>query len=195
MPCRNDSSPLQQGSFEETVDIFFRYVFAIAHIHSLLCPTDRPCRASTYAEVDRLAGVTENVIIGRLAGMGTGSFSLHLDLDGLEGCMEQQEAIRAESPPAMLIPEFRSPFLPSFSSPAPSHDPYVPSSPTYVPPEYSAASPTYEPCPEYSASSPVYDPVGGRSMVYSPSHPGIDFQIGFDDDYNPEEAGMEEYKI
>ena len=54
---RSDNGVLMKCSFEETVDVL----------------TD----AATFAEKDMLKGVTENITIGKLANVGTGTFDLH----------------------------------------------------------------------------------------------------------------------
>lgn len=56
---RLDSGPLRKCSFEETCEILLE--------------------ASVHSEKDRLLGVTENVIMGQLAPIGTGSFDIILD--------------------------------------------------------------------------------------------------------------------
>lgn len=60
-------SPLRKSSFEETVDILLE--------------------AAVYADNDRLRGVTENVMFGQLAKMGTGAFDILMDDSYL--CKEQ----------------------------------------------------------------------------------------------------------
>ena len=54
-----DTGPLRKCSFEETVEILLE--------------------ASLHGEVDQLNGVTENLIIGNLAPLGTGCFDLKID--------------------------------------------------------------------------------------------------------------------
>ncbi len=56
---RLDSGPLRKSSFEETVEILLE--------------------ASLHNERDSLAGVTENIILGQLAPIGTGSFDVIMD--------------------------------------------------------------------------------------------------------------------
>ena len=56
---RLDSGPLRKCSFEETCEILLE--------------------AAAHNETDRLLGVTENVILGQLAPVGTGSFDIVLD--------------------------------------------------------------------------------------------------------------------
>lgn len=60
---RRDSSPIAQSSFEETVEILFR--------------------AATYGEVDRLRGVSENILLGQQCPLGTGACQLVLDEEKL----------------------------------------------------------------------------------------------------------------
>jgi len=56
---RLDSGPLRKSSFEETVEILLE--------------------ASLHNERDSLSGVTENIILGQLAPIGTGSFDVIMD--------------------------------------------------------------------------------------------------------------------
>lgn len=58
---RLDTGALRKCSFEETVEILLQ--------------------AAVFNEVDPLKGITENVILGQLAPLGTGSFDLVLDSD------------------------------------------------------------------------------------------------------------------
>src|SRR5690606_15690506 len=56
---RQDVGALMRCSFEETVDVLID--------------------AASHAEVDYLRGVSENIMVGQLAKMGTGAFSMLLD--------------------------------------------------------------------------------------------------------------------
>ena len=56
---RVDSGALRKCSFEETVEILIE--------------------ACAFSEVDNLKGVTENIIMGQLAPLGTGSFNVMID--------------------------------------------------------------------------------------------------------------------
>uniref|UniRef100_A0A131XL90 DNA-directed RNA polymerase subunit n=1 Tax=Hyalomma excavatum TaxID=257692 RepID=A0A131XL90_9ACAR len=58
---RQDTGALMRCSFEETVDVLLD--------------------AASHAEVDYLKGVSENIIMGQLARMGTGAFDLMLDAE------------------------------------------------------------------------------------------------------------------
>jgi DNA-directed RNA polymerase II subunit RPB1 len=56
---RLDSGPLRKSSFEETVEILLE--------------------AALHSEKDELKGVTENIMLGQLAPIGTGSFDVIVD--------------------------------------------------------------------------------------------------------------------
>lgn len=56
---RLDTGPLRKCSFEETVEILYE--------------------AALHSEEDPLRGVTENIILGNLAPLGTGCFDLKID--------------------------------------------------------------------------------------------------------------------
>ncbi|KAF6156423.1 hypothetical protein GIB67_009081 [Kingdonia uniflora] len=66
---RNDTGPMMRCSFEET-DILLD--------------------AAVYAETDRLRGVTENIMLGQLAPVGTGDCSLYLNDQILQQAIELQ---------------------------------------------------------------------------------------------------------
>lgn len=65
---RQEVGPLMRCSFEETVDILME--------------------AASHAESDVLKGVSENVMLGQLAHMGTGCFSMLLDAEKCKQGME-----------------------------------------------------------------------------------------------------------
>lgn len=56
---RVDTGALRKCSFEETVEILYE--------------------AAVFSEIDKLSGITENIIMGQLAPYGTGSFDLVVD--------------------------------------------------------------------------------------------------------------------
>ncbi|GFP88230.1 DNA-directed RNA polymerase ii subunit 1 [Phtheirospermum japonicum] len=163
---RNDTGPMMRCSFEETVDILLD--------------------AAAYAETDHLRGVTENIMLGQLAPIGTGDCSLFLN----EKMLEQGVGIHLHSyDPActpyhdttMTSPYSRfSPYVhglgispyPSPSRPySPTPNPYSLTSPHYTPtsppyPTYPNGSPT---SPNYSPTSPTYIPPSHHT--YSPTSP------------------------
>ena len=57
--CHSMAGALARYSFEETVNILME--------------------AAAHAEVDPVRGVSENIMLGQLANVGTGSFDLFLD--------------------------------------------------------------------------------------------------------------------
>ncbi|EFJ10314.1 hypothetical protein SELMODRAFT_128226 [Selaginella moellendorffii] len=172
---RNDTGPMMRCSFEETVDILLD--------------------AAVFAEADHLRGVTENIMLGQLAPIGTGDFGLLLNDKMLEHAIELQLPSYMEtadfglggvtgtphhegmmSPSYLLSPNLRaSPITDAQFSPYVggitfSPGAYSPLSPAYSPAGYSPASPNYSPSsPTYSPSSPAYSPA---SPAYSPSSPG-----------------------
>ncbi|KAH0863267.1 hypothetical protein HID58_080478 [Brassica napus] len=174
---RNDTGPLMRCSFEETVDILLD--------------------AAAYAETDCLRGVTENIMLGQLAPIGTGDCELYLNDEMLKNAIELQlpsymDGLEFGMTPARS-PMSGTPYHESMMSPnyllspnmrlSPMSDaqfsPYVggmafspSSSPGYSPssPGYSPTSPGYSPTsPGYSPTSPGYSPT---SPTYSPTSPG-----------------------
>nr|CAD1830564.1 unnamed protein product [Ananas comosus var. bracteatus] len=169
---RNDTGPLMRCSFEETVDILLD--------------------AAVYAESDHLRGVTENIMLGQLAPIGTGGCSLYLNDQMLQQAIELQlpsyiEGLEFGMTPArspisgtpyhesMMSPSyFMSPNVRSSPITDAQFSPYVGgmvfspgSSPGYSP--YSPTSPSYSPTsPTYSPTSPSYSPT---SPAYSPTSP------------------------
>ncbi|KAA8490883.1 DNA-directed RNA polymerase II subunit 1 [Porphyridium purpureum] len=74
---RADTGPIMRATFEETTEILLD--------------------AAMYAERDRLRGVSENILLGQLANLGTGSFGLFLqesDVVGIKGTEETQRIDR-----------------------------------------------------------------------------------------------------
>jgi DNA-directed RNA polymerase II subunit RPB1 len=65
---RQDLSPIMKCSFEETVGALIE--------------------AATHAECDPLRGVSESVLLGQLANIGTGAFEVFLDVEKCASAME-----------------------------------------------------------------------------------------------------------
>ena len=107
---RTDHGPLQQCSFEETVDILFRCTWldpataclgassswpvytwpagTVGRRQTLLNARPevrhldekhRRCRAAAFSENDAMQSVSDNIMLGQLAPVGTGAFDLLLD--------------------------------------------------------------------------------------------------------------------
>ncbi|KAL8542647.1 hypothetical protein ACS0TY_003506 [Phlomoides rotata] len=175
---RNDTGPMMRCSFEETVDILLD--------------------AAVFAETDYLRGVTENIMLGQLAPIGTGDCALYLNEEMLQHAIEIPLPSYMEgglefgmtpgrspmigtpfhegmmSPGYLLSPNVRlSPVSDAQFSPYVGGMAFSPtSSPGYSPssPGYSPSSPGYSPTsPGYSPASPGYSPT---SPTYSPSSPG-----------------------
>lgn len=60
---RAQAGPLLKASFEETVEMLLE--------------------ASAYADIDYIRGVTENIMLGQLAPLGTGEIDLFMDISKL----------------------------------------------------------------------------------------------------------------
>ncbi|XP_077241839.1 DNA-directed RNA polymerase II subunit RPB1-like isoform X2 [Tasmannia lanceolata] len=178
---RNDTGPMMRCSFEETVDILLD--------------------AALFGEADELNGVTENIMLGQLASIGTGACSLYLNDQMLQQAIELQLPSYMEgldfgmtpscspisgtpyhdgimSPNYLLSPR-SSPITDAQFSPYVAGVAFSPtSSPGYSPssPGYSPSSPGYSPTsPGYSPTSPGYSPTSPgyspTSPTYSPSSP------------------------
>jgi len=173
---RSDSGPLLSASFEETVEILFK--------------------SAVYARHDTLDGVTQNIMLGQLATVGSGICDMLLDAAQLEHAVELDssafDALRGAGGGAFDQGDGSSP----------AHTPYAASptrafgaSPSATPgwgddagfspaggggamhllsPQYGGASPAYSPAmggamsPAYSPTSPAYSPT---SPAYSPTSP------------------------
>ncbi|GAX18796.1 DNA-directed RNA polymerase II subunit RPB1 [Fistulifera solaris] len=170
---RVDSGPLLRASFEETVDMLMD--------------------AAVFAESEILKGVTENIMMGQLARVGTGQIDLLLDEEKVvrEAVEVVVDEFAAEddlgvagaggiggATPYATTPFARSPMMGDGGGATPFGDgAFSPASggasfsPSYFPgsdpsssPSYSATSPAYS----SSATSPQYSPT---SPAYSPTSP------------------------
>ncbi|KAK1324599.1 DNA-directed RNA polymerase II subunit RPB1 [Acorus calamus] len=173
---RNDTGPMMRCSFEETVDILLD--------------------AAVYAEADHLRGVTENIMLGQLAPIGTGDCALYLNDKMLEKAIELQlpsymEALDFGMTPSRS-PMSGTPYHEGMMSPSylfspnarlsPTTDaqfsPYVggmafsPTSPydSGSSPNYSPTSPQYSPSAGYSPTAPGYSPSSTSQYTSPPSN-------------------------
>eukprot|EP00604_Paraphysomonas_vestita_P003644 CAMPEP_0174819944 /NCGR_PEP_ID=MMETSP1107-20130205/3430_1 /TAXON_ID=36770 /ORGANISM="Paraphysomonas vestita, Strain GFlagA" /LENGTH=1498 /DNA_ID=CAMNT_0016034309 /DNA_START=708 /DNA_END=5204 /DNA_ORIENTATION=- len=165
---RGESGPLLRASFEETVEVLLS--------------------AAMFSQHDILNGVTENIMLGQLARVGTGMVDLLLDFDKL------QNAIDIESDKNQNLMEkdltftsevytpVNTPFTMSsgsgFGFESPTNAVFTPSeTPLYSYPTAST-SPLYaqtasyaqSPFNAFSASTKAYSP-NGLSPAYSPTSP------------------------
>ena len=169
---RVNTGPLMKSSFEESVELLVE--------------------AAAFSTTDPLAGVSEAVMLGRLAKLGTGSFDLVLDANKIkdaiedvripEAAMETAANIDASShfaaSPSLFNINYADvsggfAFSPNVNAGAasPRVGYFGASSPSYSPtsPAYSPTSPAYSPTsPAYSPTSPAYSPT---SPAYSPTSP------------------------
>eukprot|EP00727_Mastigamoeba_balamuthi_P013257 m51a1_g8554 putative dna-directed rna polymerase ii subunit rpb1 (1811) ;mRNA; r:140398-146391 len=169
---RTEAGVLMRASFEESVEQLLQ--------------------AASLAERDDLKGVSQNIILGQLCPLGTGSFSLVLNtemlqhavtrplpLDPLMMQQQQQSAYGSMATPVhgMMSPGRGAPFSPFPMSPgmgsaSPSYDgaSFSPSRGSEFSPR-GAGSAAYSPASPgaaYSPASPAYSP---SSPAYSPSSP------------------------
>ncbi|KAJ2501612.1 DNA-directed RNA polymerase II core subunit rpo21 [Coemansia sp. RSA 1972] len=175
---RTDSGALMRCTFEETVEILME--------------------AAAVGAIDDCRGVAENILLGQLAPLGTGSFDVMLDEEMLANAVIDPRAqgfelanapvggvdyVLAGSPgpsggmtPQMTPYDNRSPEYLAGSPGSPINAMFSPivesgaTSPGWNGASpYSPASPAYSPTsPTYNASSPSYSPT---SPQYSPTSP------------------------
>ncbi|GAM20091.1 hypothetical protein SAMD00019534_032660 [Acytostelium subglobosum LB1] len=166
---RVESGALMRCSFEETVEILMD--------------------AAMFSETDEVKGVTENIILGQLPPLGTGSFEVFLNSDMIKNAHsiampESNAMIGYNDAPGAQTPShdggstpYHHPFSPSDAPFSPFNETYRGDfSPGYSPANrgsssysYFPASPTYSPTsPSYSPTSPSYSPT---SPSYSPTSP------------------------
>ncbi|KAF7683254.1 DNA-directed RNA polymerase II subunit RPB1 [Astathelohania contejeani] len=167
---RTHAGALMRCSFEETVDIL---------LDAALCAENNEC-----------TGVTENIILGQVAKIGTGCLNLFLDMNSLKEAIPLVGRTKFEfesvSTPMIGSPVSDGNLSPMsggwspiatgggynpMSAPQIRLNSYSPTSPSYSPtsPSYSPTSPSYSPTsPSYSPTSPSYSPT---SPSYSPTSP------------------------
>jgi len=161
--------PLLRASFEETVDIFMG--------------------AAMYSQFDHLDGVTQNVMLGQLAKVGTGTMDLLVDTDKLQEAIDYDHGlvmggaqVGAGGEMSKMTPYQASPvgfmgnetayagFTPDLGTPMSMYTPAMQSP--------GASSPLYAASPGAGASSPLYgaspgaqSPMYAASPAYSPTSP------------------------
>jgi DNA-directed RNA polymerase II subunit RPB1 len=166
---KSDVGPLLRASFEETVDIFMG--------------------AAMYSQFDHLDGVTQNVMLGQLAKVGTGTMDLLVDTDKLQEAIDYDHGlvmggaqVGAGGEISKMTPYQASPvgfmgnetayagFTPDLGTPMSMYTPAMQSP--------GASSPLYAASPGAGASSPLYgsspnaqSPMYAASPAYSPTSP------------------------
>ena len=174
---RQDVGPIMRCSFEETVDVLME--------------------ATAHAEYDPVKGVSENILLGQLAKIGTGSFDLLLDVEKCASDMELPMNFSQDIFDPMMSADakrefelrdqqsMQTPWIGSFST-TPSHWPSTPAQMTpmgqggFSPSTTSdtigfspAYSPLYPSSPGHMSPSPYTD-------IQSPSSPS---------NYHPQSPG------
>ncbi|KCV71205.1 hypothetical protein H696_02156 [Fonticula alba] len=74
---RNSTGALMRSSYEETVDVLLE--------------------AAAHAEIDRMQGVSENILLGQLSPVGTGVFDVMLDEDKLREAIPLSSVVTGET--------------------------------------------------------------------------------------------------
>lgn len=146
---RVETGPLMRCSFEETVDILLD--------------------AATYSLTDNLLGVTENIMLGQLAPLGTGCFDLLLNEKALANAIEVPFSTYQES--AMYYGNGAGSESPLMSMGSPIGTPYIGDEART--PFHSFMSPGSQ-TPAYGMESPYPDRGAGGAMFspFVPSSPG-----------------------
>ncbi|RKO97749.1 beta and beta-prime subunits of DNA dependent RNA-polymerase [Caulochytrium protostelioides] len=170
---RSESGALARCSFEETVELLVD--------------------AAGAGEIDDCKGVSENIILGQLASMGTGEFGVLLNEDMLKDAPESDFADYAQMNGSMtdqygrgMMSPAHTPYVMRNQSPMPMTpgDAYLPENVVFSPTGadgqfgddmfgnyggYLTDQPSHSPTsPSYSPTSPSYSPT---SPSYSPTSP------------------------
>ncbi|KAJ3289632.1 DNA-directed RNA polymerase II subunit rpb1 [Borealophlyctis nickersoniae] len=135
---RTEAGALARATFEETVELLIE--------------------AAAAGEVDHCKGVSENILLGQVAPMGTGSFDVLLDMEALKNAPEQADYPMANGVGA--YDRYGSGFM------SPAHTPFVDRSPSPMSP---ASSGGYSPI-----GQPMFSPFGADgAKPYQPSKPRV----------------------
>jgi DNA-directed RNA polymerase II subunit RPB1 len=152
---RQDLSPIMKSTFEETVDVLIE--------------------AAAHSEYDLLKGVSENILLGQLAKIGTGAFEVLLNVekcasamelpmtnvDAFQGLMSKTAIEQYNKRPLNAS----TPWIESMPI-TPSHESYYLSTPAQITPMRSERfSPTYS--LDYSLTSPDYMPLSPYTNLAS----------------------------
>jgi DNA-directed RNA polymerase II subunit RPB1 len=151
---RQDFSPIMKCSFEETVGALIE--------------------AAAHAECDPLKGVSESVLLGQLAKIGTGAFEVFLDV---EKCASAMELPTTNMFPGLMTEDAMEKYYERHTSAQTPRNELVSTTPSYQ--SYSLSTPaqttlmgTGRYSPTYSiASSGCMSPSSVQSPSYSPTTP------------------------
>ena len=155
---RESSSVLKRASFEETVDVFLD--------------------SAVTSQLDKIRGVSENVMVGQLAPVGTGNIELVLDTKKLELIAPYNTVVFPENTPGFQSPSSLSTMsIYDSGNFSPLNGNYSPVSSLGFSPDWhsfnSSQSPSYSPSlksPSYKPVSQSYSPLSGYQASYSPRY-------------------------
>lgn len=181
---RQDVGALMRCSFEETVDVLID--------------------AAAHAELDSLRGVSESIIMGQLANIGTGSLGMLLDPEkckhGIEVAMGDCSAFDDYFHDISATGFGQSPMVegtPQYQLNTPAYGSFSPSGMTptaaFSPSPSDMLSPVWSPGDPMSPASPggrspaVY---GGSGTNYSPASPAFDTNYATSPGYSPTSPRM-----
>lgn len=145
---RQDVGPIMRCSFEETVDVLME--------------------AAAHAESDPLKGVSENILLGQLAKIGTGSFDLLLDVEKCASAMELPMNLAQDNLHDMMTVEARKIYDERNRQGA--ETPWINSLST-TPSHWSSTTPQMTPGPQGGFSPSATSDTIGFSPAYSPAYP------------------------
>ncbi|KAJ3449458.1 DNA-directed RNA polymerase subunit [Anaeramoeba flamelloides] len=165
---RSDAGPLMRSSFEETADILLD--------------------AAIFGERDPLYGVSENILLGKIAPIGTGSFGILLDEPMLKHAVEipmrgkisdQEYFGESYSPSGMTSPNTETPFT-NISTPSGFSQTSTPFESAFSPYTESSSfnsNVSFSPNVSGQRQDSYQNFVGsyGKSTPYSPSSPRNSF--------------------
>ncbi len=142
---KSEVGPMLRASFEQSVEVFMT--------------------SSMFSQYDHLNGVTENVMLGQLAKVGTGLVDLLVDCEKLQGAIDYDGGLAAAAAAGADMTH-------ALSSSSPIVTPYQPSPTGYLGSDTAYGAYT----PEIGGITPMsamYSPGGaGSSPLYAPSPGG-----------------------
>ena len=159
---RGESGPIRKATFEETVEILLE--------------------AGMFAEKDDLKGISENVLLGKLTKIGTGSFSLLVDVNAFANENKNTDDDDGSSFGKEIVEGY---------GPNEAQTPVVPSTPGYggninIPMSTYDNSGRFTPGPDPSSiASPYYNPGSFNRGTYI-SSPEQGKNVPSSPEYNPQ---------
>jgi DNA-directed RNA polymerase II subunit RPB1 len=153
---RVDRGPLMKCSFEEMVEMLVD--------------------AAMYGETDHMRGVSENVLLGQLAPIGTNSFDLVVDLDALTDARPTLPSDAIAASTAMA---------PTVTVAGKTTGAYSPTYQGVASPIYSSLSPSYEALANIASPGIASSP-GMAGLIFSPTGPAMTPGLGAMSPWSPQ---------